>query len=108
MLDRARGRGSCLVLLRTPYRGNIPQVITHSHCMWCRQEERRQAINEALERRSREDREVDAVSARDAQRRKEEQERQAKDVDDKLRAQEEFQAWLQAEIKRNKQAKASK
>jgi hypothetical protein len=74
----------------------------------CRQEQRRQAINEALERRAREDKEEDAIAARDTQRLKEEQERRAKDADDKLRQQEEFQAWLQAEIKRNKQAKAAK
>lgn len=77
-------------------------------CVYCRQEERRQTINAALERRAQEDREEDAIAARDAQRRKEEQERRAKDADEKMRAQEEFQAWLQAEIKRNKQAKAAK
>jgi hypothetical protein len=74
----------------------------------CRQEQRRQAINAALERRAREDREEDAIAARDAQRRKEEQERRTKDADEKLRSQEEFQAWLQLETKRNKQAKAAK
>lgn len=73
-----------------------------------RQEQRRQAINAGLERRAREDSEADAVAARDAQRRREEQERRARDADEKLRQQEEFQAWLQAEIKRNKQAKAAK
>lgn len=74
----------------------------------CRQEKHRQAINAALERRAREDKAEDAIAARDTERRKEEEERRAKDADEKLRAQEEFQAWLQAEIKRNKQAKAAK
>jgi hypothetical protein len=48
------------------------------------------------------------VAARDEQRRREELERCARDADEKLRQQEEYHAWLQAEIKRNKQAKAAK
>jgi hypothetical protein len=80
----------------------------HETIELCRQEQRRQAINAALERRAREDSEEDAIAAHDAQRRTEEQERRAKDADEKLRSHEEFQAWLQLEIKRNKQAKAAK
>lgn len=74
----------------------------------CRKEEKRQAINAAVERRAREDAEDDARAAVDARRRKEEHERRLKDADEKLRAQEEFSVWLQAEIKKNKKAKAAK
>jgi hypothetical protein len=74
----------------------------------CRQEQRRQAINAALERRAREDREEDAIAANDARRRREEEDRRAKDAEEKLRSQEEFQAYIQLEVKRNKQAKAAK
>eukprot|EP00892_Ulva_mutabilis_P006056 jgi/Ulvmu1/3822/UM018_0033.1 len=71
-------------------------------------EEKRQAINAAMERRAAEDAEADARAAVDARRRREEQERRLKDADEKLRAQEEFNVWLQAEIKKNKKAKAAK
>lgn len=86
----------------------MPKAARDKERKWCRQEQRRQDINATLERREREDREEDAIAARDTQRRKEEEERLAKDADEKMRTQEEFQAWLQAEVKRNKQAKASK
>lgn len=77
--------------------------------MWpYRLEEKRQAINAAVERRAREDAEADAHAAVDARRRREEQERRLKDADEKLRTQEEFSVWLQAEIKKNKKAKAAK
>lgn len=81
------------------------------HCVlvWlCRKEEKRQAINAAVERRAQEDAEADARAAVDARRRQEERERRLKDADEKLRAQEEHLVWLQAEIKKNKKAKAAK
>lgn len=74
----------------------------------CRKEEKRQAINAAVERRAREDAEADALAAVNARRQQEENERRLKDADEKLRAQEEYLVWLQAEIKKNKKAKAAK
>jgi len=89
--------------------GEMIDACTHVYFLrLCRKEEKRQAINAAVERRAREDAEADALAAVNARRQQEENERRLKDADEKLRAQEEFLVWLQAEIKKNKKAKAAK